>query len=148
MIKKQVLATILALGVIASVGYFGTSYVLAEDTNPMHESLVTKIAQKFNLKEADVEAVFDAVRDERRDEMKKLKEEKLSLAVKDGVITEVQKASLLAKIEDHIGEKQANRDEMQKWFADNNIDETKLREYLRPANRGDGRGMGRGMMGK
>ncbi len=147
MLKKQVLATVLALGVIASVGYFGTSYVLAEDSNnPMHESLVTKIAQKFNLKEADVEAVFDAVRDERRDEMKKLKDEKLSLAVKDGVITEAQKVSLLAKIEDHIGEKQANRDEMQKWFADNNIDETKLREYLRPTGRGEGRGMGKGMM--
>ncbi|MEK7168822.1 MAG: hypothetical protein AAB778_02315 [Patescibacteria group bacterium] len=69
--KKQTLALVLALGVIASVGYFGNNYVLAGDTNPMHDSLITKIAQRFNLKEADVEAVFEAVRDEKREEMKK-----------------------------------------------------------------------------
>lgn len=71
--KKQTLAIVLALGVIASVGYFGGNYVLADDYNPIHTSLVSKIAQKFNLKEADVEAVFEAVRDEKQEEMKSQK---------------------------------------------------------------------------
>lgn len=148
--KKQTLAIVLALGVIASVGYFGTSYVLAEDTNPMHDSLITKIAQKFNLKEADVEAVFESVRDEKRDEMKKIREEKLSQAVKDGVITEAQKNTLLSKMEEHIGEgrvsasssRDKNRSEMQNWFKAQGIDETKLREYMRPVGKGNGEGRG------
>lgn len=143
--NKKVLATVLALGVIASVGYFGTTVVMADDTNPIHANLITKIAQKFNLKESDVQAVFDAVRDERQEEMKSQRTERLSQAVKDGVITEVQKQALLAKMEEHLGEKRANRAEMQKWFADNNIDETKLRDYLRPAGKDDGQGRGYGL---
>lgn len=143
--KNKTLAVILALGVIASVGYFGTSYVLAGNTNPMHESLVSKIAQKFNLKEADVEAVFEAVRDEKQEEMKSQRTERLNQAVKDGVIAEAQKNALLAKMDSHIEERGAKREEMQKWFTDNGIDETKLRDYLRPEGKGEGRGMGRHM---
>lgn len=144
--NKKLLATILTLGVITSVGYFGTNYVLADYDNPMHDSIVSKIAEKFNLNEADVEAVFESVRDERQDEMKKEREENLSNAVSDGVITESQKQDLLSKMEDHSGERQTNRSEIQKWFEDNNVDETKLREYLRPEGRGmrEGRGMGVG----
>ncbi len=144
--KKQTLAVVLALGVIASVGYFGSSYVMAGDTNPMHESLITKIAQKFNLKESDVEAVFEAVRDERQEEMKSQRAEKLSQAVRDGVITEAQKQTLLAKMEEHIGERRENREEMQNWYKSEGIDETKLREYLRPEGKGNGEGRGMRMM--
>ncbi len=143
-INKKTLAIVLALGVIASVGYFGSSYVLAADNNPMHASLISKIAQKFNLKEADVEAVFEAVRDEKQEEMKSQRVEKLSQAVKDGVITEAQKTTLLAKMEEHIGERQANRAEMQNWYKTEGIDETKLREYMRPVGKGDGEGRGMG----
>lgn len=147
-ISKRTLAIVLALGVIASVGYFGGSYVMAGDTNPMHDSLITKIAQRFNLKEADVEAVFEAVRDEKREEMKVNREEKLTLAVKDGVITEAQKNTLLAKMEEHIGERRENREEMQNWFKSQGIDESKLREYMRPVGKGNGEGRGMGMMGR
>lgn len=139
--NKKTLAVVLALGVIASVGYFGTSTVLAEDNNPIHQNLVSKIAQKFNLKETDVQAVFDAVRDEKRDEMKKLKEEKLSQAVKDGVITEAQKTLILAKMDEKIENRKANREEMQKWFSDNGIDQQKLRDYLKPVSKGTKMGM-------
>lgn len=132
--NKKLLATILTLGVIISVGYFGTNYALASDTdNPMHEKLITRIAQKFNLKEADVEAVFAAVRDEKMEEMKKIREEKLSQAVKDGVLTEDQKTALLEKMQKNISHS---------WFKSQNIDETKLRAYL---GFGKGKKMGMGM---
>ena len=146
MMKRKVLATILALGVITSIGYFGGNYVLADVDNPMHDTLVTKIAQRFSLNEADVEAVFESVRDERFEEMKKEREDRLTQAVTDGVITSTQKDALLAKIDEHLGERQQNREEMQAWFSDQGIDETKLYEYLRPSGRGEGRGMGMGMM--
>ncbi len=121
---------------------------MAGDTNPMHDSLITKIAQRFNLKETDVEAVFEAVRDEKREEMKVNREDKLTQAVKDGVITEAQKTTLLAKMEEHIGERRENREEMQNWFKSQGIDETKLREYMRPVGKGNGEGRGMGMMGR
>lgn len=141
--NKKTLAIVLALGVIASVGYFGTNAVLADDYNPIHTSLVSKIAQKFNLKEADVEAVFEAVRDEKQEEMKSQREEKLSQAVKDGVLTEAQKATLLSKMEEHIGERRENREEMQNWYKNEGIDETKLREYMKPEGKGMGEGRSR-----
>lgn len=145
--NKKILATVLALGVITSVGYFGTSAVLADSDNPMHQTLVSRIAQKFNLKEEDVEAVFEAVRDEKQEEMKAQKEERLSQAVKDGVITESQKSALIAKMEEHLGERRQNREEMQNWYKEQNINELKLREYLRPADRGKGEGRGE-MLGR
>lgn len=135
--NKKVLASILTLGVIISVGYFSSNYVLASDNMP-HDQLITRIAQKFNLKESDVEAVFTAVHDERMAEMEKNREDKLSQAVSDGVITEAQKTAILAKIKEHQGERQQNREEMQSWFKSQGIDETKLRSYL-----GFGRGRGR-----
>lgn len=143
--NKKTLAIVLALGVITSIGYFGGSYVLAENNSPMHASLVSKIAQRFNLKESEVEAVFESVRDERQEEMKQQRGEKLSQAVKDGVITEDQKNALLSKMEEHEEERSEEREAMQKWFSDNGIDETKLRDYLRPEGKGMGDGRGRHM---
>ena len=139
--RNKTLTIVLALGVIASVGYFGTNAIYAEENNPIHQNLIQKIALKFNLRESDVEAVFEAVRDEKRDEMKKTREEKLSQAVNDGVITDAQRISLISKMQEHFEERGEERAEMQKWFTDNGIDETKLREYLRPE--GKGMGMGR-----
>ena len=137
--NKKVLAVVLALGVMASAGYFGARYVFADDTNPVHQELVTRIAQKFNLKESDVQAVFDAVKDERQAQMEKEREDSLSKAVSDGVITEAQKLSLIAKLKEHLGQGQngENRDDLRSWFQSQGIDETKIREYLRPAGRGE-----------
>lgn len=128
-LSKKTLAIVLALGVIASVGYFGPSTVLADSDNPVHANLVSKIAQKFNLKETDVQAVFDSVRDERREAMKTAREEKLTKAITDGVITEDQKKLILDNLDKHISKK---------WFTDNGIDYKKLMPYLKLFGRGRG----------
>jgi restriction endonuclease len=139
--SKRLLTTILTLGVIASVGYFGTNFVLADEENPMHQTLISRIAQKFNLSETDVKAVFESVRDERLEEMKTEREEKLSQAVSDGILTEVQKQALLSKMEELMGERQQNKEKLRAWFSEQGIDETKLRDYLGPVGRGEGRGI-------
>lgn len=139
--NKKLLATILVLGVIVSVGYFGTTKVLANETTPGYSTLVTRIAQRFNLKESDVEAVFTAVRDERMEQMKTQREEALSKAVADGVITEAQKISLLAKMEEHFEKRDENKEAMDKWFSEQGIDTSKLKTYL-----GFGERRGRGGM--
>ncbi len=145
--NRKVLAAVLALGIIASVGYFGSNYVLAEDENPMHQTLISRIAEKFNLKESDVEAVFEAVRDEKHEEMKADREKRLSQAVSDGIITEAQKTAILSKMNENINERKGNREEMQNFFKEQGIDQTKLRDYLRPVAKGNNRGEGR-MLGR
>lgn len=135
--SKKILAVVLALGVVASIGYFGVNSVLADDDNPMHNTLISRIAQKFNLKEDDVKAVFEAVRDEHQEQMKKDREESLSKAVSDGVITEKQKQSILAKMDENMGLRNVRREEMRSWFQSQGVDETTLRDYLGPK---DGRG--------
>lgn len=128
-LNKKTLATLLALGVITAGGYFGVKSVKADETFP-HSDVVQKIAEKFSLNESDVQAVFDSVHEEHMQQMQTSREERLNQAVSDGVLTEDQKNALIQKMEEHIGERQQNREEMQAWFNEQGIDETKLHEYL------------------
>lgn len=129
-LKKKTLVTLLTLGVLLSSGAFGANAILADEESNPHKTLVTRIAQKFNLKEDEVQAVFDAVRDEKFEEMKKTREDKLSQAVSDGVITEEQKQALLQKMDEHLEDRKTHKEEMQKWFDEQGIDETKLHQYM------------------
>jgi LPS sulfotransferase NodH len=127
--SKRLIATFLVLGAIISIGYFGTTSVFADDEKPK-DILVQRIAEKFDLNESDVEAVFEAVKDEKIAEMEARREEKLSQAVSDGVITETQKNILLSKMKEHMETRKMNHEEMQAWFAEQGIDHEKLREYM------------------
>lgn len=139
---KKLLSTFIVLGGLISVGYFGASAIYADDFDP-HGTLITKISQKFNLDQSEVEAVFQSVRDERREEMKRKKEDRLNSAVNDGVITEAQKNAILAKMQEHQETRSQNREEMQNWFKEQGIDHTKLSSYLGVGGRGV-RGMNTG----
>src|SRR5690349_14401657 len=97
--KKQIVVPALAL-VITGAVLMGTLQVSAQegaDMRDVHTTLVQKIAQKFGLKESDVQTVFDEVRSEKQTEMQARFEEKLTQAVKDGKITEAQKTAIIAK---------------------------------------------------
>lgn len=130
--NKKLIAVILALGIIASAGYFGTTYALAEETTPGYSTLVQKIAQKFNLKESDVQAVFDSVRDERKEQHKATLIANLDKAVADGVITEAQKQALLTKMQEKHDSRVADRVAFKTWLKDQGIDGQKLAKYLMP----------------
>lgn len=132
MINKKVLASVLTLGVIISVGYFSSTNVLAEGvtTGKGHDQLISAIAQKFNLNTSDVEAVFTAVHDERLEEMKNVRNDRLSQAVTDGVITEEQKKSIIEKMETHMENRNMAKEDLQKWFSDNGIDSNELKPYM------------------
>lgn len=131
---------------LASVG--GSAIVSASTSgNDASDSLVKKIAVKFNLNESDVASVFDEERSAREAEMKTKTEERLSQAVADGKITEEQKQKIIAKLDEMKSEREANKDsmkdktdeerkaemdakktELEKWASDNGIST----EYLRP----------------
>ena len=147
--KSKVIISTLALGAIITAGAIGVRSVNADDySNPVIE----RLAERFELNEDEVQAVFDAVRDEKRVEMQVRFEEKLGELVSNGTLTEEQKQAFLNKKEEMRSEKGEYRDlsyeekmelkeshnaEMQSWAEENGIDLSQIKAEL-------GKGMGRG----
>ena len=77
-----------------------------------NNSLVDKLANKFHLNKTEVQQVFDEHKQERRQEMEKRYEERLTQAVKDGKLTEEQKIKLLAKHKELVAEMEKKHAEM------------------------------------
>jgi hypothetical protein len=148
-IHKKII-TLALLVAIAGAAVMGVTMVNAQTptpasnaaspTNPM-TSLVQKIAQKFGLKEADVQAVFDQNRQDHMDQMQTRYESTLDQAVKDGKLKEAQKQLLLAKHKELQSQKLGQTEnwgtmtpeqrkeamlkqhqELQDWAKQNNID--------------------------
>ncbi len=67
------------------------------NTSPM-QNIVTAIATKFNLNEADVQAVFDAERVAHQAERAEHEAERLTQAVTDGKLTQAQSDAITAKM--------------------------------------------------
>jgi hypothetical protein len=131
--NKKLLATFLFLGLLVYVATLTGKAVLADETGD-YSPIVTRLAEKFNLTESDVQAVFDSVHDEHHNRMLQDREDKLDQAVTDGVITEEQKQALLNKWEEMHTEREQerlqNHEEMQAWFQEQGIDMEALNQYM------------------
>ena len=141
MIRKSTIP-ILAIVTLVLIATVGLNKVKAVD-NTSSLSIVDKLSEKFNLNESDVQTVFDDVHQERLQEMNTLREQKLTEAVEAGTITETQKQALLNKWQELEQEREQKRQEMQTWFENQGIDETKLAPYLGFGHHG---GFHQGMM--
>ena len=140
---KKSLVTAGVAAIVAVTGLTGLGMASAatqnNDSHPM-SGLVSAIAKKFNLKESDVQSVFDANRAEM--EAKRDNEVKTELAtlVKDGKLTQAQVDAITAKRAELQKTRDANRASMDsktdaerkaamevaraaldKWFSDNGI---------------------------
>ncbi len=98
--KNKILLT-LAAATVLGAGLFTSRQVFAQETeqsagNQM-TSLVQRIAQKFNLQESEVQAVFDQERQEHQAQRQAAAEARLTQLVTDGKITEAQKQLIVAK---------------------------------------------------
>lgn len=118
--NKKILLTIAAVSIVGA-GLLTSTTVFAQNTaegqNPM-TSLATKIADKFGLKKEDVQAVFDAERQERQKEMETRYEDELSQAVKDGKLTENQKSLIIAKQKELNSNRQTTMENMKNKTGD------------------------------
>src|SRR4030042_3707431 len=130
--KKIVIPSIITLAVVLA-SIYGGNYVFANDA-VSSPPIISKIAQKFNLNEQEVNEVFEQERQEMWQNRQKIQEERLNQAVTDGIITQEQKTKLLEKMNewqaDKTTQRQEHREEMQTWMEKNGIDHDKLREYL------------------
>lgn len=161
--KRQYLVPVIALGLAsaATLGIMGAQAQTANENSPKHD-LVKKIAEKFNLKESDVQTVFDENKTEKIAVMKQAAADKLDQAVKDGKLTETQKQAIAAKLEElhkqheanheklhamtpeerksAIELKKAEKPDLEQWAKDNGIDIQILKGII-------GGPFGHGMMG-
>lgn len=93
--KRLVFVSALAISILGA-GMYGATRIQADDST-VQSTLVQKIAQKFNLKTEDVQAVFDQQRQERIAAMETKYEQSLTDAVTKGELTEEKKRLILAK---------------------------------------------------
>ncbi len=144
--NKKVIFPAVAIGTLALAGviWFGNMQAQAASTNS--DTLIDKIAQKFNVPKDQVQATFDEVRTERQQVRKAEQDAKLEQAVKDGVITQEQRDKLVAKRDEMRASRKQNREEMDQWFKDNGIDHSKLIPYMGGGQGGRGHGRNIGSM--
>ena len=166
-----------ALVVILGAGAVGVGTTLASERTDKKEGfvseLVTAIAEKFDLSESDVQAVFDEQAAARRDEMQAKHEgmiaahnekfdEVLAQAVEDGKLTQDQADAITSKrdeiqsyaesLKDETSETRradmkAKIDELRAWAKDNGIPEQYARFLPPPPQQGRMGGMMGGRMG-
>lgn len=157
---------ILIAGVLASVGAAGlgshalVSAATTSTTSSGNTSLVDKIAQRFNLKSADVQAVFDEDRATHEADRQARVEKDLTQAVTDGKITSEQKDKIIAKQKELQTQRETDRTsmdsktraerkaamdakktELDQWAKDNGIP-TEFLRYVMGDHGGHGHGMG------
>lgn len=142
--NRKIIISVAAVTLVGSGLLARQAFAESSSTNPM-QSLVQKIAAKFNLNQADVQAVFDQDRQEwqqqRQAEMKSRQETYLTGLVSQGKITEAQKTLILNKLQELETARQtamsqtanqtpderrsamdAERQELDTWAKQNNID--------------------------
>lgn len=108
--KSKYTIPVIAVIVIGTVLLVTPAF--AETSSTDRTSLIQKIAQKFGIKENELQAVFDEHRQQKHNEMLGRLEDKLNQAVKEGKITEAQKQLILNKHKELAAKHQA---EMDKW---------------------------------
>lgn len=102
------------LGSLASVGIVSA----ATSNSGSADSLVDKIATKFNVNKDDVQKLFDEERTARQAEHEKEVNERLQKLVDAGTITAEQKTAIEAKLKELKADREANKDDMKNLSDD------------------------------
>ncbi|MBI3342937.1 hypothetical protein HY032_02175 [Candidatus Gottesmanbacteria bacterium] len=113
--RKFAVVTV-GLGLVVVSALASKAY--AESATKPFQTIIQKLATKFGLKEADVQSVFDQARSERQAQLQTKLDDKLSQAVKDGKITEVQKQAIMAKRKELQAKKLESREAWKSMTAD------------------------------
>lgn len=120
-INKPLLVT----AAVATVGVSGAmlpALASADANSPTgSSSLVDKIAQKFNLKKEDVQAVFDENKTAHQAERQQKMSDRLQDAVDSGKITAEQKTLIENKLKELQTARETEQKELKAWADQNKI---------------------------
>lgn len=117
-IKKSLLAAALVL----SLGASGIILTSNSSAASARDSLIAKLATKFNVDESEIEAVFDEFKDERQADLAAEVSDDLQDRVDSGDITAEQKTAIEEKLAEIQAERETNREELEAWADENGID--------------------------
>jgi len=141
--KKIIIPAIVAAAIAGTIYATGAYASWGQGSDEM----TTKIAEKLGVDASKVSEAMDQIRTEEQTARQAEVSANLEKAVTAGVITSEQKTALLAKQTEMQQKQEALRNEMEQWYTDNGIDESKLKEYgIGGMGKGPGMG-GRGMHG-
>ena len=137
-LKKSVLVGASVATFALGAGGMGLASAVSNSNDGGGTSLVDKIASKFNLNKADVQAVFDQDRADRRAQHEANFKDRLAQAVTDGKLTQAQAdhiTAAMAEIDNLRGDTppdqlsdslrqqiRSKMDDLRQWAKDNNID--------------------------
>lgn len=114
--KPALLAAAVATLGVATL--MGANTVSAQTTG---DSLIDKVATRFNLNRDEVEQAFEEYQDERHEERMKDVAEYLQEKVDAGSITAEQKTLIETKLAEMHDEHEADREALQQWADDNDV---------------------------
>jgi hypothetical protein len=120
----QIKKSLVAVGVLASVGLVGVNStgMVSAATGASSNSLVFKIAQKFNLNQDDVQAVFDAEKAQKDAERQAELSTRLQTAVNNSQITGTQKTLIENKLKELRAAREAERAALEAWAKEKDLD--------------------------
>jgi polyhydroxyalkanoate synthesis regulator phasin len=119
----QIKKSLLIAGAVTTLGLATTlgvgAYAMGGGGSGGSSELVTKIAQRFNLNQSDVQAVFDEYKNaEREAEIS----ERLQELVDEGKITAEQKTLIENKLKEVQAARDQERRDLEAWAKEKNID--------------------------
>ena len=150
--NKKIIFPIVAIAVLGA-GVFSATSASANGFSGSSD-LVQKISKKFNLKKADVQAIFDELKKEHQAKLEIKLRDKLSAAVNAGKITQIQKELILQKNkelqtqrqssldlwknltpEERKAKMQDQRSDLETWANENGIDAKYVLGFDKPRGR-------------
>lgn len=120
-VSQKVLASVLAVGAVSAIAVGATSFASAQSATS-GDSLIDKIATKFNLNKDEVKAVFDEDHAAREAERLADVSQDLQDAVDAGELTSDQKTLIENKLKETQAARDAERTALETWASDNGID--------------------------
>ncbi|HSX32525.1 MAG TPA: hypothetical protein VLF43_04625 [Candidatus Saccharimonadales bacterium] len=123
-----------AVATIGVAGLTGLGVASAATSTSGNDSLVSKIATKFGLKEADVQAVFDADKTEHEAERQAAFSERLQTLVDNGKITADQKTLIENKAKELQSARETEMNDLKTWASQQGIDMQYLMHFGGPGS--------------
>lgn len=124
----------LGLATLVGAGVLGVSAVSADDNS--YPPFIQGLAERFGLNQDEVETFFNEQMQLRHHQMMQSKENGLSKAVEDGVITEEQKQKLVIRWEEMRAQREQRMEENRVWLEENGINPEALQTYIGFGHRG------------
>lgn len=119
--NKKTILTIAGLTLALGSAFTGISKVYADEDKQNIPTMMQRMTERFGLNREEVEIFMREERETRQMERGKGMEERLNQAVNEGSLTEDQRVTILAKMDEICDGAGSHRGELRDWAEENGI---------------------------